>query len=95
MIIKKPWGFEKILFKSDMWKVKLLHINKGQRLSKQYHKSKWETLYYPNGEIDEIAPFTIHRPSAKNSKKDVEIIEVSTLNGGDQDIVRMEDDYGR
>ena len=89
----KPWGFEKILYKNEKWKVKVLHINKGHRLSEQFHRKKWEIMFLPNREIKEIKPKIIHRPSARDSKKEIGL-EIST-NIPDSDIVRTADDYER
>ena len=47
--IEKPWGYEQILEKNDKYVVKILHINKGQKLSLQYHERKTETLFLYKG----------------------------------------------
>jgi len=105
--IKKPWGYEKIWAITDKYVGKLIHINEGKQLSLQYHKVKDESVYVLTGKLTiilksgsvileegasyRIVPNEIHRFAAKDGM--VEIIEVSTpeLN----DIVRLEDDYGR
>jgi len=91
-LIKKPWGYEKILIKTKNYVIKILHVNSKHRLSKQYHKIKEETLIYPNKAIKHIPPRKIHRIE-NNSNKSLDIIEVSTpfLD----DVVRLEDDYKR
>ncbi len=43
--VDKPWGFELVLAHTDRYVAKLLHIDRGQRLSRQYHRIKDETLY--------------------------------------------------
>lgn len=48
-IIEKPWGYEEILEKNDKYVVKILHLNKGKRLSLQYHEVKTETLFLKDG----------------------------------------------
>lgn len=48
-IVKKPWGFEKILFEQSEYISKILHINADQRLSLQLHRFKEETLYVLSG----------------------------------------------
>ena len=47
--VEKPWGFEIIWAETDDYVGKLLHINAGHRLSKQYHEIKEETLYVLKG----------------------------------------------
>ena len=47
--VEKPWGWELIWAETDQYVGKLLHINAGQRLSKQYHKVKEETVYVITG----------------------------------------------
>jgi mannose-6-phosphate isomerase-like protein (cupin superfamily) len=50
-IIIKPWGYEKIVAHTDIYVGKILHINPTQRLSKQYHKIKDETIYVLSGTL--------------------------------------------
>ena len=38
--IDKPWGYEEIWAKTDDYVGKIIVINAGQRLSKQYHEKK-------------------------------------------------------
>ena len=47
--IEKPWGYEIHWAKTDNYVGKLLFINAGHRLSKQYHEVKEETLYVLSG----------------------------------------------
>lgn len=90
--IDKPWGFELLLGEWRRWRIKILHITKGHRLSKQYHREKVEYMFNLNDETWEfIQPFKVHRPEAQED--DCTIIELSK--GSDEDIVRLEDDYGR
>lgn len=106
-IVKKPWGCEIWFAHTKKYVGKILIIKKGCRLSKQYHNFKHETLYTDKGkyvmEINGrkriinkgqsvvIPPKTIHRMHAKFGN--VKLIEVSTPQV--QDVVRIEDDYGR
>ena len=48
-IITKPWGYELVLAHTDKYVGKILFIEKGHRLSKQYHEIKDETLYVLEG----------------------------------------------
>lgn len=104
--IQKPWGYEIWIAKNDKYAGKIIHINKGCKLSLQYHKIKHETLYLHSGlcnitinkitslmnpgECCEIKPGAVHRLEAVNES---EIFEISTPEL--DDIVRLEDDYGR
>lgn len=59
--IKKPWGREIWLVHNDKYAGKILEINKGHRLSRQYHKKKHETWYIVKGKcIIELDDDIIH-----------------------------------
>ena len=110
-LVLKPWGHEKIWAKTDKYIGKILHINSGHRLSLQYHEFKDETIHVQNGTLlleygsdpDVLTKYSlnpgdsfhiktgmIHRMSAVT---DVDVYEVSTKEL--EDVVRLEDDYGR
>tara|TARA_A100001011_G_C14076175_1_gene742466 strand:+ start:355 stop:684 length:330 start_codon:yes stop_codon:yes gene_type:complete len=106
--IEKPWGYEIIWANTKDYVGKILVINAGCRLSKQYHEKKEETVYvlegvllnytesgiekYLPGQSLHILPNQIHRFGAVDNRY-VKLVEVSTnhLN----DVVRLEDDFGR
>jgi len=107
-IVKKPWGQETIFASAPgLYLGKVLTINKGARLSLQYHTKKHETLYvlrgrcrmelngkaaiYEPGEALPIPTKARHRFSAPYCK--VTLLEVSTYHP--DDTVRVKDDYGR
>ena len=48
-IIEKPWGHEEIWAQSSRYAGKILVINKGHRLSRQYHRVKEETIMVLDG----------------------------------------------
>ena len=85
--IEKPWGYEEILHE-DAWRIKKIVVEEGKRTSLQYHREKFEAWFYPDGHIVVIPPLTDHRLEGP-----VEVIEAAM--GSDDDIVRLEDDYGR
>ena len=105
-IIEKPWGREIWLAFEDEYAGKILEVTKGSRLSYQYHERKKETMYVLEGKIKlvhdggelvlkEGQSVTIH-PKDKHrieALTDVKIVEVSTSHL--DDLVRIEDDYGR
>lgn len=108
--VEKPWGHELVWAETDRYVGKILCIRAGHKLSRQYHERKDETFFVHVGEMDleigqgetlrtlrlgaqesfHCAPGTVHRMVAKT---DVEVIEVSTPDL--DDVVRVEDDYGR
>jgi len=108
--IPKPWGYELIWGHTDRYVGKVLHVNEGESLSLQYHEMKDETLYVIRGVVEltirkdteqqiimlkvgeafHIPPFLIHRMRAI---EEADIVEVSTPEL--QDVVRLEDRYGR
>jgi len=109
MKVEKPWGHEIRWAVNDKYLGKILHIKAGHKLSLQYHEQKDETIYVLKGTVivrDEnkivkvleegesfrIQPMTVHRFCAP-TEFDVDIIEVSTPEI--DDVVRLEDDYGR
>tara|TARA_R100000008_G_scaffold74759_1_gene53689 strand:- start:134 stop:490 length:357 start_codon:yes stop_codon:yes gene_type:complete len=47
----KPWGHEVRWAVNDKYLGKLLYINKGHRLSLQYHREKDETIYVLKGSL--------------------------------------------
>src|SRR5260221_13606954 len=52
MRVDKPWGFELRWAITDRYAGKVLHVNKGEALSLQYHDRKDEYLYVTGGELD-------------------------------------------
>ena len=87
----KPWGKEILIFESDDYRIKKIIVNPNQRLSLQYHKEKYEHWIYLDGSIRYIPPYELHR--LEGGSNGISIIEIS--HGSDEDIVRIEDDYGR
>jgi len=49
--VVKPWGHEIIFAHTDRYVGKVLHINSGARLSRQYHEKKDETLFVLKGSL--------------------------------------------
>ena len=107
---QRPWGMFRLFVKNTPSTVKFIAINNGGILSLQYHQKRdefWRILSgHPKVEIDGVVTiaqkgdeFTIpatkpHRISAPTD--DVEFIEIATGEFFDEeDIVRIEDSYGR
>ena len=103
---EKPWGHEELLV-SGPYVLKRLYVRGGQRLSLQYHERKVETLVvasgeaeilldgvlgrYGPGDIVHVPAGAVHRIGAPDG--DVELMEASTPEL--EDVVRLEDDFGR
>lgn len=106
---KRPWGSFTRFTNNEPSTVKILHINKGEEFSLQYHTHRQEfwkilkgnpeiivgdrTEHPKEGEEFVIAPHTNHRISAPVD--DVEVLEISTGQFDEEDIVRLEDKYNR
>jgi mannose-6-phosphate isomerase len=110
-VVEKPWGHELIWAHTDRYVGKILHVKAGERLSLQYHRQKDETImllsgkllfeHYEEGETPRTVelkarePFHI-RPGLRHrmiAVEDCDIVEVSTPEL--DDVVRLEDKYGR
>ena len=50
--IDKPWGYELRWAVTDRYLGKVLHVNKGEALSLQYHEHKDECQYVVKGCVD-------------------------------------------
>lgn len=108
---EKPWGFELLWAHTPQYVGKVIFVKKGHRLSLQYHQKKDETLYLYQGKalfevegsdgqvVKSVAEpgYTVRiRPLAKHrvaALEDTTLLEVSTPEL--DDLVRLEDDYGR
>ena len=108
---ERPWGFFETLMETDKSKVKLLSVNPGQKLSLQKHLHRSETWYVVSGQAkvtkgnqrfslvsgDSVIIDKNEEHRLENSSnKALEIIEIqSGTYFGEDDIVRIEDSYGR
>lgn len=107
----RPWGEYWVLEDNEFYKVKRIIINPGQRLSLQYHHHRSEVWTivsgvgtitiddivkdYKIGEVAEIPQGAHHRIE---NKTDLPVIFIEVQFGtyfGEDDIVRIEDDYNR
>ncbi|MFA5140410.1 MAG: phosphomannose isomerase type II C-terminal cupin domain [Elusimicrobiota bacterium] len=107
----RPWGEWRILLEAPSYKVKRIAVKPGHRLSYQTHARRQEhwtvvqgealvtldgkDLRLTAGQCAAIPKGAAHR--ARNpGERDLVIIEVQTGEYfGEDDIVRLEDDYGR
>jgi len=108
--VDKPWGYELRFICTERFAGKVLFIKAGSQLSLQYHEVKDEAFLVHDGTLElvvgrgdeqrveklgpgearHILPGTTHRFRAVT---DCTLFEVSTPEL--DDVVRLEDDYGR
>lgn len=108
---ERPWGRFYVLHDEPTYKIKRIEVDHGGRLSYQYHHKRsevWtivqgtgvitldnENKEYTKGQTIIIPQGVKHRIENKGSEK-VVFIEVQTgTYFGEDDIVRIEDDYNR
>jgi mannose-6-phosphate isomerase-like protein (cupin superfamily) len=109
--VEKPWGYEIWWAATDEYVGKILHVNKGHRLSLQYHERKDESCYVLAGRLivvqgeseETLTERTVSVGDVwRNVPRVVHTIEA--LEDSDvleastphlEDVVRIRDDYGR
>jgi mannose-6-phosphate isomerase len=109
--VEKPWGHELIWAHTDRYAGKVIVIEAGRRLSLQLHDRKDESIYVVAGRLrlhleggdGRMATFDLgpgghaHVPVGRRHRFEalerVELVEVSTPEL--DDVVRLEDDFGR
>lgn len=108
---ERPWGNFTVLDEADTFKVKRIEVLPGKRLSYQMHAQRAEhwyivagiatvtldgkDLHLQAGEAVDIPQGTAHRIENPGAEK---MIFVEVQRGtyfGEDDIVRLQDDYGR
>ena len=105
----RPWGFYQNIDFSRKSKVKRIYVNPNSKFSLQYHRDReehWivvegsgkltlgeEVREVTIGEYIHIPTGTIHR--LEGGKNGILIIEVQMGECMEDDIVRLDDDYGR
>jgi mannose-6-phosphate isomerase-like protein (cupin superfamily) len=109
--VEKPWGYELRWAITDRYAGKVLHVNKGEALSLQYHERKDEYLYVTSGVLEmELGgadgKLTTHRmqagdtlhitPGTRHRVTAVEDAEIFEVSTSElDDVVRIQDRYGR
>ncbi len=107
----RPWGRYEVLQESANYKVKSIHVNPGQRLSYQRHQKRAEHWFITQGSgevtiegvISQVCPgsvidIAINQLHRIANTGDVELIFIEVQTGtyfGEDDIERIEDDFGR
>ena len=106
---ERPWGNFRQFTHNDLSTVKILFIKKGEAFSLQYHNKRkefWRVLSgtpkitvgevvvkAKKGDEFEILPKINHRIHSIYSN--TEVLEISFGEFDEQDIIRLEDKYGR
>jgi quercetin dioxygenase-like cupin family protein len=108
--VDKPWGHEIIWAETAKYVGKLLHIKAGQKLSRQYHEIKEETLYVQSGtmilevgpadaiETRRMGPGDVFHVLPRTIHRMVGETDVDVMEVSTpelHDVVRLEDVYGR
>jgi mannose-6-phosphate isomerase len=109
--VDKPWGYEIRWAITDRYLGKILHVNKGEALSLQYHERKDECILLVKGAIDfEVGPDerrlqsvrmkagdTVHiAPGTRHRMTALEDTDIFEVSTPEiEDVVRLEDRYGR
>jgi mannose-1-phosphate guanylyltransferase/mannose-6-phosphate isomerase len=109
--VEKPWGYFETLMENNLSKLKLLSVFPGGKLSLQRHERRMETWYVIQGEAKvtkgvqklilhtgesvSIEKNQLHRleNETDNSLKVIEVQSGSYF--GEDDIIRVQDTYGR
>ena len=108
--VPKPWGYELIFAHTDRYVGKILHINRGESLSLQFHEMKEETLYVVEGELRLTIEHDGDRrdlmlrkgeafhipPRLIHRMEAIADTDVAEVSTPElEDVVRLEDRYGR
>ncbi len=108
---KRPWGTYEILLDSEYCKVKEITVDRGHRLSYQYHHKRsevWtivkgtgkvvlndEEVSISAGDVIQIPQGMKHRIQNNGESKLIFIEVQQGTYFGEDDIVRLQDDYKR
>lgn len=108
--VDKPWGYELIWAHTERYVGKILHINKGESLSYQYHRVKDESIHLVRGAMElevedrgERAKIGLKpgdcfhiTPGMRHRMVALEDCDVLEVSTPElDDVVRLEDRYGR
>lgn len=108
-IEKRPWGHFERFTLNEPCTVKLVYVDADKRLSLQYHNNRtefWKVVKGPvqvqigeevktlqTGETITVPKKAVHRLAGVGA--DAIVLEISTGDFDEKDIVRLEDDYSR
>jgi mannose-6-phosphate isomerase len=108
---ERPWGGYAVLAEGDGWALKRIEVHPGQRLSYQTHARRAEhwvvvegqgTITLDGEDIDlpvgTAVDIAVGQPHRMANHGDVPLVFVEVQRGdylGEDDIVRLQDDYER
>ncbi|MGC9221766.1 MAG: cupin [Solirubrobacteraceae bacterium] len=109
--VSKPWGYEIWWAVTEHYAGKILHVDRGQRLSLQYHAQKDESSYLLSGRVllvrggsaDSLTERVVEAGATWRNRPG-EIHTIEALEDADvlevstpqlDDVVRLSDNYGR
>jgi mannose-6-phosphate isomerase len=87
----RPWGRYEVLQEGATYKVKSIHVLPGKRLSYQRHQKRSEHWYVTDGSGEVTLEGKVQQVTS-------ELIFIEVQTGtyfGEDDIERVEDDFGR
>ena len=108
--VPKPWGYELIFAHTGRYVGKILHVNRGEALSLQYHEMKEETLFVVAGELKLTIEYEGDRrevslrtgqafhipPRMIHRMEAIQDTDIAEVSTPELgDVVRLEDRYGR
>jgi mannose-6-phosphate isomerase len=108
--VPKPWGYELIFAKTKRYVGKILHVNRGESLSLQYHEIKEETLFVVSGKLKLTIEVDGDRreltlsvgeafhiaPRMIHRMEAIEDTDVAEVSTPElDDVIRLDDRYGR
>lgn len=109
--IEKPWGYEIWYAWTERYVGKLIHVNRGGKLSLQYHRRKDETSYLLRGRLlltrgPSLEALTVteigagyawrNRPGEIHTIEGLDDADVLEVSTPElDDVVRLRDLYGR
>ena len=108
--VDKPWGYEVIWAETARYVGKILFIKAGNRLSRQYHRFKEETLYVQSGELEletgtasvidkrRMGPGDVFHVTPGTIHRVIAMADAEVIEVSTPEldnVVRLEDDYGR
>ncbi|HEY4812096.1 MAG TPA: cupin [Solirubrobacteraceae bacterium] len=110
-LVAKPWGYELWYALTERYAGKILHVERGHRLSLQFHERKDESCYLLSGQLllirgpspEQLNETVLNSGTVwRNQPGDVHTIEaledsdVLEVSTPDlDDVVRLTDNYGR
>ena len=108
-IVKKPWGYEYLMYENDKVALWFLHIKSGERTSMHCHPNKTTGLILLDGEVEvsflsnnnKLTPLSkimirkgLFHSTRATSDSGAYVLEIETP-VDKQDLVRFQDSYGR